>query len=246
MDAAPRIALQLYTLRALAHDDLLSVLAQVGALGYDGVETAGLHGVDATAVREASTAAGLTICAAHVGVERFEREPDVVARELATLGTPRIVFPALPAGDETDAVARLERAARSARALGLQPAFHNHAPELRRRADGTRLWEAIVEVQIDLELDLGWAWVAGEDPLSLVDAEAARVVLVHVKDHLPDDRDCPVGDGVVGYATLLPALAARAIPWLVVEQDEPGNRPLEAAARSLAATRSLLGTPVGV
>ena len=234
------VALQLYTLRAAAAADLLGTLDAVAALGYEGVELAGLHGVEPAAVRARCDALGLAICAAHVAVERFEHEEVVVGAELLALGCDTIVFPSLPDGEQGLAVARVAGAARAARAAGLAAAFHNHADELRRGPDGTRAWEALVAVEgLGLELDLGWAWVAGADPASLLRSVAGRVPLVHVKDHLADGADCPVGDGEVGYGALLPEIVAAGARWLVVEQDEPGADPLAACARSLAGLRAM-------
>jgi sugar phosphate isomerase/epimerase len=241
------VALQLYTVRVPAVADLVGVVRTVGELGYDGVETAGLHGVEPAVVRETCAAAALEVCAAHVGLERFELEPDAVARELATLGTDRLVFPALPGDGGPTSIERLGRAAHVARGLGLRAAFHNHERELRAGADGARLWEHIVALpELDLELDLGWAWVAGASPAELLLEHAARVPLVHVKDHLADGVDCVVGEGLVGYDGLLPLAARLGVDWIVVEQDEPGADPLTAAGRSLVATRRLLADGAAV
>jgi sugar phosphate isomerase/epimerase len=238
----PRIGLQLYTLRSLAAVDLLGTIREVAAIGYDGVELAGLHGLDPEAVASVCDEVGLAIAGAHVGAEAFAASPTEVAGELRALGLDAIVFPTLPAGEGLAAVQRLRELAEQAHAIGLEPIFHNHAPELRRDATGFRLWEALVALdELAFELDLGWAWVAGESPAALVDRLAGRVPLVHVKDHLADLRDCPVGDGEVGYDELMPGLLAADVPWLVVEQDEAGPAPLEACARSLHAVRAMLG-----
>ncbi len=152
------------------------------------------------------------------------------------------MFPTLPAGEGLAAVERLHELGLQARTLGLQPVFHNHATELLRDADGFRPWEALLALdELAFELDLGWAWVARESPADLLRGLAGRVPLVHVKDHVHDGTgtpDCPVGDGEVGYDVVVPLAAACGVHWLVVEQDEPGDDPLAAAARSLAAVQA--------
>jgi sugar phosphate isomerase/epimerase len=242
---APGIALQLYTLRSLTAVDLLGTIREVAALGYEGVELAGLQGLDPGAVASVCDEVGLTIAGAHVGAEAFAASPGTVAAELRALGLDAIVFPTLPLGEGLAAVERLHALALQARALGLEPIFHNHATELRRDASGFRPWEALLALdEIAFELDLGWAWVAGESPADLLDRLSGRVPLVHVKDHLRDASgtpDCPVGDGEVGYDVVVPLAAARGARWLIVEQDEPGDDPLGAAERSLAAVRSFRG-----
>lgn len=242
---APQIALQLYTLRALTAVDLLDTIRRVGELGYEGVELAGLHGHDASAVATLCEESGLAIAGAHIGAERFAASPETVAAELRALGLDAIVFPTLPADEGDGPVERLHALALQARALGLEPIFHNHATELRRDDDGHRPWEALLALdELAFELDLGWAWVAGESPADLLRGLAGRVPLVHVKDHLHDESgmpDCPVGDGEVGYEAVVPLAAACGVRWLVVEQDEPGDDPLAAAARSLAAVQTYRG-----
>jgi sugar phosphate isomerase/epimerase len=241
--AHPPVAVQLWTLRELAAVDLPGTLAHVAQIGFDGVELAGLHGLQAADVAETCASLGLTVCGAHVDADRFSADPGAVEAELRALGLTRISFATLPAAG-ADAVGRLALLAHEARERGLEPVFHNHDGELRRASDGSRAWEAIVAIPgLALEIDLGWAWVAGEDPVALVRSLPGRVPLVHVKDHVrtaTGARDCPVGDGEVGYDVVLPAVVQAGVEWLVVEQDEPGDDPLGAARRSLEATRALL------
>lgn len=241
--AHPPVAVQLWTLRELAATDLPGTLARVAQMELDGVELAGLHGVQAHDLAETCGSLGLTVCGAHVGADRFSAEPDAVENELRVLGLTRISFATLPTGP--DAIARLALLAHEARERGLEPVFHNHDAELRRGSDGFRVWDEIVAIPgLALEIDLGWAWVAGEDPIALVRSLPGRVPLVHVKDHVrtaTGARDCPVGDGEVGYEAVLPAVVEAGVEWLVLEQDEPGADPLGAVRRSLEATRALLG-----
>ena len=243
MTAEPCIALQLYTLRELAARDLLRTLERVAALGYDAVELAGLHGLGADAIRDTCDALGLAVCGAHVSAERFAEHPAEVEEELRTLGLQSIVFPTLPRGDEAP-VTRLASLADAALARGLEPIFHNHDGELVRDASGGRQWDELIRIpRLGFEVDLGWAWVAREDPLALVQALPGRVPLVHVKDQVRDasgTRDCPVGDGRVPYDEILPAVLDAGVRWLVVEQDEPGDDPLAAVTRSLEATRAIV------
>jgi sugar phosphate isomerase/epimerase len=95
------------------------------------------------------------------------------------------------------------------------------------------------------ELDLGWAWEAGADPVELLERFRGRAPVVHVKDfRARGTREfCPVGDGAVGYDRVLPAAAGLDVEWLLVEQDEIDGPPLEAVARSLAAVRRAVGVP---
>jgi sugar phosphate isomerase/epimerase len=88
-----------------------------------------------------------------------------------------------------------------------------------------------------LELDLGWAWFAGADPLSLLERARGRCPLVHVKDFSSREPGsfAFVGDGAVGYEDVAPAAVAAGAEWLLVEQDETEGPALAAARRSLEA-----------
>ena len=93
-----------------------------------------------------------------------------------------------------------------------------------------------------LELDLGWAWFAGADPLTLLGRARGRCPLVHVKDFYSREPGsyAPVGDGEVGYDRVAPAAIAAGAEWLLVEQDETNGPALEAAQRSLEALTAMV------
>jgi sugar phosphate isomerase/epimerase len=132
---------------------------------------------------------------------------------------------------------RLARYAREAAGLGLELGFHNHDGEVRVLEDGSTFLDRLLETPLFLELDLGWAWWAGVDPVELLERARGRVPLVHVKDfRARGERSfCPVGDGGVGYDRVAPAAVEAGVEWLLVEQDEADGSGLEAAQRSLAA-----------
>ena len=96
--------------------------------------------------------------------------------------------------------------------------------------------------ELFLELDLGWAWYAGVDPVDLLRRERGRSPLVHVKDFASREGRAfrPVGDGAIDYASIIPAAVEAGVEWLLVEQDETDGPTLEAAARSLAAVRRIV------
>ena len=112
---------------------------------------------------------------------------------------------------------------------------------MRRSATGF-LGELLAGDKLFLELDLGWAWYAGADPVTLLTLARGRCPLVHVKDfHSREGRAfAAVGDGAVGYERVAPAAVDAGVEWLLVEQDETDGPSLEAARRSLAALRGML------
>ena len=138
-------------------------------------------------------------------------------------------------------LARLARVAAHGRELGVEIGFHNHDAEVRPLEDGRTFLDRALALDVFLELDLGWIWWAGQDPVAVLQSTRGRVPLVHVKDFAEPGvtRFCALGEGSIDYARILPATAD--VEWLLVEQDEAEGSTVDAAARSLAALRELRG-----
>ena len=242
------IGIQLWTIRAECENDLAGALRRLGEQGYDGVELFSLHGHDAAVVRDRLDDAGLVAAGRHARIEAIETDLETLAAELDTLGTDRLaiswVDPAALA-DPGPVVERFAAAAEAARNAGIRLGFHNHWTEPLPHDGGPSFLDRLRELPADLlwlELDLGWVWHAGADPLAELAKTAGRCPLVHVKDYASREGrdDVPVGEGIVGYERVLPAALDAGAEWLVVEEDEVGDDPFDATRRSLDGVRKLI------
>jgi len=241
-----RVGLMLYTVRDECARDFEGTLRAVAAQGYEGVELFDFHGHDVAEVRAWLDELGLAVAGRHASLDALGSDLDRLAEDAEQLGTNRVVLgwidPPSSAADARSIVQRLERSAEEVAEAGLELGFHNHWGELEVLDHGRRLFDDLLGVSIFFELDLGWAWWAGVDPVELLDLARGRVPLVHVKDFpVQGERTfCPVGDGNVGYERVAPAAVALGVEWLLVEQDETDGPALEAAERSLVAVRAAL------
>jgi sugar phosphate isomerase/epimerase len=244
-----RIGLMLYTLRRECAEDFEGALREVAAMGYEGVELFDLHGHAAGTVGGWLDASGLVACGRHADLGTIETRLPELAAEAGALGWRRLVVswvdPAAIESGAPEARERLVRAAREAAAVGLELGFHNHDAEVRPRDSGRSFLDDLPP-EVFLELDLGWAWWAGADPVALLDRARGRCPLVHVKDfRTRGERSFrPVGDGAVGYERVVPCAVRAGVEWLLVEQDETDGPALEAARRSLAALAPMLAAAV--
>jgi sugar phosphate isomerase/epimerase len=236
-----RVAIQLYTLRTI---DAVAALPTLAAQGYEAVELYAPPD-DADELRRRLDDAKVDVCGWHVGLERFEDAFDEVVEQARVLSVPRLVVPwAERPPDRAGAQALAERLSalrERVEAAGFPLGYHNHGHELEPLADGTVTLDVLAEVaRLELELDLGWLWVAGSDPVSRLARHAGRVPLVHAKDFADRETSAPVGDGAVGYDRIVPAARDAGVEWLIVEQEEHAGDPLDSTARSAEALRRLL------
>jgi len=244
-----RVGLMLYTVRDECARDFEGTLRAVAEQGYEGVELFDFHGSPVAEVRGWLDELGLAVAGRHASLAALESDLDQLAEDAELLGINRVVLswidPPESVEDARSVTERLERLAEEAARSGLELGFHNHWGELRVLEHGRRLFDDFLGLPIFLELDLGWAWWAGVDPVELLDLARGRVPLVHVKDFpVQGERTfCPVGDGNVGYERVARAAVAQGVEWLLVEQDETDGPSLDAAERSLQAlTRMLNGS----
>ena len=239
-----RIGLMLWTVRAECARAFEPTLREVAGMGYEGVELFDLHSHEPEEVASWLADTGLVACGRHASLDAVESQLPALAAEAQTLGWRRLVVSWVDPSQLGPAlVRRLTAATAAASAHGLELGFHNHDAEVRpRNGDASFLDELLAGDALFLELDLGWVWYAGADPLSLLERARGRCPLVHVKDFARREPGsfAPVGDGAVGYERVAPAAVAAGVEWLLVEQDETEGPALEAAQRSLEALTAMV------
>ena len=191
-----KLGIQLYSVRDDAARDLSGTLREIAAMGYDGVELAGLYGKTAEEVRDLAQEAGLTVISAHVGLAEFRQGVAETVARYRTVGCRYIAIPHLAAEDRPDGenfpqvIGEIAAIAEECARQGMTLLYHNHDFEFARLPDGRTELEALYacapETLLQTEIDVCWANIVDVDPAALLRKYAGRAPLVHLKDSTGD------------------------------------------------------------
>jgi sugar phosphate isomerase/epimerase len=225
-----RTAINLYSVREL-DAPLTEKLEMVADAGYDGVQFSGGFD-DATPEEAAETVAdlGLAVTDPHVGIEDLEEDTDAtVERFCESIGAGGAVVPYLGEA-HFDTAANVDRTAARLGTLATRLAeedldlhYHNHAHEFIDLGDEVAFHRLADRAErLLVELDVGWAAVGGDDPVSLLQDLGNQVTHVHMKDMAVDTEEFrEIGDGDVDMAGCAEAAADIGAEWLIYEHDQP-------------------------
>lgn len=236
-----RIGLQLYTVRDVLERDFEGTIARVAQIGYKEVEFAGYYKHSPADVRALLDRHGLSSPAVHTG----STAPDdwKAALDAANvIGHKYIVVPWVPQEkrmtlDGWKRVAEdFNRVGETARAAGVQFAYHNHDfefPRMEGRIPFDVLLESTDPRLVQLEIDLYWITKGGQDPLTYFARWPGRVPLVHVKDSMggPEHKMVDVGAGKIDWKRIFAKRDQAGIKHFFVEHDQP-PQPFEDIAAS--------------
>jgi sugar phosphate isomerase/epimerase len=237
---APKIALQLYTLRQYTPKDYEGVIRKVAAMGYDGVETAGFEGTTAKDAAKLFKELGLSVAGAHSQLPIGDKKSEVIETSLL-FGCKYVAVATTGPNDVKDMDAikhhceQINQGQANAKAAGLGLTIHNHWWEY-ARLDGRLIADIMVDLldpAVLFELDTYWIKTAGVDPAEIVRLRGKRAPLLHIKDG-PCKQGVPqnaVGEGVMDIPALLKAGGSNT-EWWIMEADEVAGDAFEAVRRS--------------
>ncbi len=263
------IALQLYSVRDDMAADFEGTLKKVKALGYDGVEFAGLFENTAAEVKAMCEEIGLTPISAHIPFVDMMNDPEIL-KVYKEIGCEFVVIPYLteeyrpgqPKFQEVIDGAKF--LAGKCAELGLKLCYHNHDFEFVKVGDEYAIDILYAEVpELMPQFDTCWVNVGGENPAEYVRKYKGREEILHLKDFVGsksenmyaligidenEEKDGdgkfelrPVGCGVQNFPEILAAAKEVGIRWVVVEQDNPsmGKTPMECAETSINYLKAL-------
>ena len=171
-------------------------MRQIKAMGYDGVELAGLYGLDPAYIRDTLAEIGLTPISAHVPLADMIADMPKVLADYTVIGVKYLVVPYLPEEYRHNTpgypvvLEEMRKIGAQAKAAGLKLLYHNHDFEFVTLPDGTFGFDDIyTQIPADLlmvEPDTCWIKVAGQNPAAYVRKYGSRCEIVHLKDFIKE------------------------------------------------------------
>lgn len=193
------VGIQVYGLRDLLEntpEQFPVVMKQVKELGYDGVELAGLYGMDPTFIRDTLAEIGLTPLSAHVPLADMMADIEKVIADYQLIGVDYLVVPYLPeeyrhlTPGYPVVIEEMKKIGVAVKAAGMKLLYHNHNFEFVRLENGTFGFDDIYrQVPADLlmvEPDTCWIKVAGQDPVEYIHKYGSRCEVIHLKDFVKE------------------------------------------------------------
>lgn len=230
------IALQLYSLRDKAKEDLAATLKIVADIGYVGIETAGLYDKTPAEFKKVLDDVGLVACSGHMPICDPAKAEQII-EECETLGHKNAGGGFGPKDFETEDQVRanadkINQAIERLEPAGVRVHYHNHWWEYNAPNKGDLMLELCPKVCP--QFDIYWVATGGADPAQYIEKYADRSVLVHVKDGPCEAKAAmtAVGKGKVDVKAALTAADKAAAEWYIVELDRCDTDMVEAIRES--------------
>lgn len=254
-----QIGLELYTVRELLKTDYEGTLAKVAAIGYKEVEPADPYNkmqpeqykalLDKYHFRMFSTHADATD---GPGLEKELEGQAKMGLKYTAVYRPR------PAGAPREKTTietvkhrceEMNKYGALLKKFGMKYYIHNHAGEFDVLDDGkTTEYDVLLKetdaALVAMQLDVGWAYVAGQDAIEMFKKNPGRYELWHVKDAKYKELDpnmkpslrqragkiVAMGEGDIDYKAVFANAKVAGLKYFVIEQDTAGQGGRDAIA----------------
>ncbi len=246
------IALQLYSIRNdCTERGLPAILEEVAKMGYEGVEFAGFHGLDAKDLRAHLDDNGLKVAGTHTPL------PDLLDDNLSRtieynlkIGNRYVICPGLPE-ENRGSLDAWKKSADLFNELAVKLAehdmligYHNHTNEF-VPMDGVLPWDVFygnTRKEVVMQLDTGNALAAGADVTPFIEKYPGRSITVHLKEHSHDnEKKALIGEGDVNWSEIFRLCQeVGATEWYIVEQESYAHPPIECVHQCLKNLQRML------
>lgn len=264
-DWKDHIGLELYTVRNLTPKDYEGTIAKVAEIGYKEVEPVDYGGMTPRQYRAMLDRNGLTAPSTHSGAtDGPDLDKQLEGFQIMGIRYTEIRAPRKPGGGRgpqintptEESVKRtaeqLNKHGEIAGKFGMKMLVHNHTIEFQPFEGGSKMPYDVLLAEtnpslVAMQLDIGWASVAGQNVLEMFRKNPGRFELWHVKDATGikdmapgmSQRErqraaklVPVGEGEVDYKSVFANARLAGMKHFCIEQDNAINGDSLAAART--------------
>jgi sugar phosphate isomerase/epimerase len=242
------LGLQLYTVRADLAKDYEGTLKQVKAAGVRKLQAnLTMSGKTSMEQRKLYDSMGFIWESVHAGGDALRNTPQATIDEAKAAGIKNITcsFPLFPADRATimagptvddwkKNIDTFNKIGDMCKKSGLSFGYHNHNLEFRKIGDVLPYDLLLKETDpalVSMEMDIGWVVAGGADPVAYLTKYPKRYSAVHIKDlkstGIPNVNgkmeSAIIGQGIVDWSKVLPAVKNSAVTSAYLELEEPYN-----------------------
>jgi sugar phosphate isomerase/epimerase len=255
------LGIQMWTVKAEAEKDLEGTLRKLHSFGFREIEFAGYYGKSAADIGALLKKIGLRPVSTHAGADAIIAGGDAIIQDAKTLGLEYIIcsspmsdaakakldwgkkMDALDPGDWKMNAVLFNKFGKQVKDAGMKFGYHNHHIEFKKFGAETAFDTLFASTDPDLvkvQLDVGWAVAARQDPIAILNKYKSRVVALHIKDigKLADDphqaTTTAVGEGTIDWKKVIGTAKANGVKHFFYEQEEPFTRPILESAKMSA------------
>ena len=192
------VGVQVYGLRDLLEntpENFKNVMQEIKKMGYDGVELAGLYGLEPGFVKKTLEEVGLIPISAHVAFAEMMDDIDKVIADYSAIGVKYLVMPYMaeeyrPVNPEgfKEFLPLLNEIGEKIHKAGMTFLYHNHDFEFVKLENGKwgydEMFDSIPHDNLQSELDTCWCDVATGEAPEFIEKYTDRIPVVHLKDYI--------------------------------------------------------------
>lgn len=226
-----KLAVQVYSVQEEAQKDFAKTMKIIKEYGYDGVELAGLYGIEASKVKEILKENDLIAISAHVPYEELRDDLEKTLSNYKEIGCKYIIIPYLTeekrygTKEYEKFLEDIKPISAACKKEGFELLYHNHEFEFIKTEKGVyvldELFDKFSEDELGAEMDVGWITASNVDPIDYIKRYDSRTKLIHIKDCLTIEPPMFIhaGAGIVDIKAAVEEAKRLKHDWLIVEID---------------------------
>lgn len=232
------VGVQLYSVRKEMLADAAGTLKKLAQIGYKEIESArsekgNYYGLQPKEIKKILGDLGMILRSGHVHIdETWQQSIDAAAEA----GQEYLICSTMPTeGQTVDNYQRVAdaftKAGEDCKKSNIIFGYHNHDYEFEME-NGQVLYDVLLQKTdaslVQMELDLGWVIVTGNDPLSYFKKYPGRFPLWHLKDmDKAKKQSTEFGKGQLDIKAMLANAKKSGMKYFFVEQEEYTNNAFE-------------------